>query len=107
MVPVITNNLDAIKDVCKKHHVRSLYLFGSALNDALFTVDSDVDLLYEIDLNSFQESVNYDYIDNLDDLEFSLKQLLSRKIDLVPYKNIHNHHFKKAVDNSRQLIYGN
>lgn len=109
MVSLIENNMKAIQDVCKKHHVRSLYVFGSAVNEQLFNQNSDVDFLYEIDIDNFKnwDTGNYDYIDNLNDLESDLCKLLSRKIDLVPYRNIHNHYFKQAVDNSSLLIYGN
>jgi len=107
MVTLIKKNLEAIKDVCIKHHVLSLYLFGSATNKQVFNRASDIDFLYEIDIENFKnwDTGDYDYLDNLDDLESNLNTLLGRKIDLVPYKNIHNKYFKESVDNSRQLIY--
>ena len=90
-----------------KHHVRSLYVFGSAVNEKRFSKDSDIDFLYEIDTEKFRnwDTGEYDYIDNLGDLEINLNKLLSRKIDLIPYKNIHNKYFKEVVDHYRQLIY--
>ncbi len=108
MVPLIQNNIPAIQELCKKHHVKALYLFGSAVDDQAFDKKSDVDFLYEIDTVNFNnwDTASYDYIDNLNDLEADLKRLLCRKVDLVPYKNIHNRYFKESVDRSRQLIYG-
>jgi uncharacterized protein len=109
MIALIKDNMKAIQDACKKYHVRSLYLFGSAVYEQTFNQQSDIDFLYEIDTENFKnwDTGNYDYIDNLDDLETDLNKLLCRKIDLVPYKNIHNRFFKESVDNNRQLIYGN
>ena len=70
MVALIQNNIDAIRDACKKHHVKSLYLFGSANSGQAFDQQSDIDFLYEIDIDDFKnwDTGNYDYIDNLDGL---------------------------------------
>ncbi len=105
MIELIKNNIETIQDVCKKHQVISLYLFGSAVDESKFTQQSDIDFLYEIETENFNNINNYDYIDNLNDLENSLNSLLSRKIDLVPYKYIHNRIFKQNVDKSSVLIY--
>jgi predicted nucleotidyltransferase len=107
MIPLIKNNIQSIQELCKRHHVSSLYLFGSAVNEQAFTQQSDIDFLYEIDTDNFKnwDTGDYDYIDNLADLEIKLNNLLSRKIDLVPYKNINNKYFKEIVDRSRQLVY--
>jgi predicted nucleotidyltransferase len=101
--------MKAIQDACKKHHVKSLYVFGSAVDERSFHQQSDIDLLYEIDTDNFENwaTGSYDYIDNLNDLEADLNKLLSRKIDMIPYQNIHNRFFKQNVDNSRQLLYAN
>ena len=39
---------DAIAEFCRRHHIRRLALFGSALRDD-FRPDSDVDVLVEFD----------------------------------------------------------
>lgn len=108
MVALIKDNMGPIRDACRKYHVKSLYVFGSALNEKDFGKQSDVDLLYDIDTDNFKNwaTGEYDYIDNLNDLEADLSALLSRKIDLIPYRNIRNNYFKEVVDKSRQLIYG-
>jgi uncharacterized protein len=108
MVALVKDNMNAIRDVCKKHHVHALYLFGSAVNDQEFSTTSDIDFLYEIDLKDFKDwdKGDYEYIDNLNDLESALVTILKRPVDLVPYKNIRNRYFKKSVDSNSQLIYG-
>jgi predicted nucleotidyltransferase len=107
MIALIENNIGLIKDVCKKHHVKSLSLFGSANDSIAFSEKSDVDFLYEIDTDNFKNwaTGNYDYIDNLNGLESDLTILLQRKVDLVPFQNIRNRFFKESIDCNRQLIY--
>lgn len=39
-------DLEAIAEFCRKHHIRKLSLFGSALRDD-FTAQSDIDILVE------------------------------------------------------------
>lgn len=107
MVAVIENNITAIRDACKKHHVKALYLFGSAVYESEFNSSSDIDFLYEINTEEYKQwsTANYDYIDNLSDLENTLNTLLCRSIDLVSYNDIRNRYFKEEIDRNRQLIY--
>jgi hypothetical protein len=37
MIPIVKENIDAIINVCKTHHLKSLYLFGSAALENDFT----------------------------------------------------------------------
>ncbi len=37
MIPIVKDNIDAIINVCKTHHLKSLYLFGSAALENDFT----------------------------------------------------------------------
>ena len=39
--------LEAIRDLCRRHHISELALFGSAVTDN-FTLRSDVDLLVKV-----------------------------------------------------------
>jgi predicted nucleotidyltransferase len=48
MHPIIQNNLEIIKTLCSKHHVKELYVFGSVVRED-FGADSDVDFLLEYD----------------------------------------------------------
>jgi uncharacterized protein len=106
MNEAIENKKDDIIDVCKKHYVKSLYLFGSATGKG-FNDKSDFDFLYEIDTDNFKEwaTGNFDYADNLFSLESSLIKILNRKIDPVPNTLITNRYLKKTIEQSKQLIY--
>lgn len=99
---LIELNLQHILDLCRKHKVKTLSVFGSILTDR-FNDGSDVDLLVDfepVDLDQF------DYVGNYFDLKDSLEKLLKRKVDLVEYGNNLNPIFKALVDKKKQLIYG-
>lgn len=96
----IKNYKNDIEYLCKKHKVKRLYIFGSALTEE-FNGKSDVDLIVDfdsIDLNS--------YADNYFDLKYSLQNIFHRTIDLLEEQAIKNPYFKKVVTDQRQLVYG-
>ncbi len=99
---LIELNLQRIIDLCRKHKVKTLAVFGSILTDK-FNEDSDVDLLVDfepVDHNSF------DYVGNYFEFRDALECLLNRTVDLIEYGNNLNPIFKALVDNKKQLIYG-
>ena len=63
---ITEDNINKIKDLCLKHKVKELYLFGSALSDNFKRV-SDIDFLIE-----FSGVDLIDYFDNFMDLKSSL-----------------------------------
>ena len=48
MQDFITSRREEIADLCRKHHVRRLAIFGSAVRDDFDPVRSDVDVLVEL-----------------------------------------------------------
>ncbi len=64
----------AITELCKRHHVRRLALFGSVLRDD-FRPDSDVDVLVEFEPG---KTPGFGFITIQDELS----DLLGRKVDL-------------------------
>ena len=66
---------EKIAEFCKKHHIRKLSLFGSALRDD-FTPESDLDILVE-----FEPGTRIGMI-RLAGLEIELSEILGRKVDL-------------------------
>ena len=90
-----------ISKLCETHKVKSLYAFGSVLTDK-FDKDSDIDLIVD-----FVNNINVeDYADNYFDFKFSLQDILKRPVDLLESKAIKNPYFKQAVNQQRQLVYG-
>ena len=96
----LERNIDKVRDLCTKHKVGRLYVFGSVLTDR-FEIDSDIDFVVD-----FKGVDLYDYADNYFDLKYSLEDLFKREIDLLEDKAINNPYLRKSIDSSKQLIYG-
>lgn len=99
---LIELNLQRIFDLCRKHKVKTLAVFGSILTDR-FNEDSDVDLLVDFEEEDYAK---FDYVSNYFDLRDALERLLGRKVDLIEYGSNLNPLFKASVDRKKQMIYG-
>ena len=99
---LIELNLQRIFDLCRKHKVKSLAVFGSILTDR-FNEQSDVDLL--VDFQSLDPD-KFDYVTNYFDFRDALEQLFSRKVDLIEYGGLRNKYFIASVNRTKQMIYG-
>lgn len=97
---LIENNIQKIIDLCKKHKVHKLFMFGFILTNR-FNEKSDVDLI--VDFNKAE--VN-DYFDNYFEFKYSLEDLLGRQIDLIEEQTIKNPYLKKNVNATKTLIFG-
>ncbi|GAB3922207.1 nucleotidyltransferase family protein [Larkinella terrae] len=97
LTALIGNNLEAIKQIALRHHVRKLYVFGSACTNR-FEPDSDIDLLLSFD----QNRVNLeDYADNYFDLAEELEKLLGRPVELVEEATLQNPYFIRSVNQTK------
>lgn len=93
----IVINPALIAEFCRRHHIRELALFGSALAGP-FTERSDVDLLYEFQPG---HSIGLGIVR----LEQELSDLLGgRRVDLVPKKYL-NRHMRDRILLAAQLLY--
>jgi len=97
---LIENNIQRIIDLCKKHKVHKLFVFGSILTNR-FNAQSDIDLVVD-----FKKTEIEDYFNNYFDFKYSLEELLNREIDLLEEQTIKNPYLKKSVDATKTLIYG-
>jgi predicted nucleotidyltransferase len=93
-------NIEKIKNLCVKHKVNKLFVFGSVLKDT-FTNESDIDLVVD-----FEKLDLSDYADNYFDLKDQLELIFNRPVDLLEEKGIRNPFLRKQIDNEKQLIYG-
>lgn len=96
--------LERIRELCRSHHVRRLWVFGSVLTDR-FHDGSDVDFLVDFEPADF-ENWTWDYVDNFFGFQDRLEQLMGRDVDLVVEKTLENPYFIRNVNRSRQKIYG-
>lgn len=97
---IIESNINKIKDLCAKHSVSKLFVFGSALTNK-FSKNSDIDFVV-----AFNEINLYDYADNYFDLKNSLEKIFERPVDLLEDKAIKNPFLRKSIDSSKQIVYG-
>lgn len=99
---LIELNLAQIFNLCRKHRVKTLSVFGSILTDR-FNEDSDVDLLVNFDTTDHEK---WDYVANFFDFQEALEKLFGRKVDLVVEKALKNKYFIQNVNRTKQTIYG-
>lgn len=99
---LIELNLQRIFDLCRRHKVKTLSVFGSILTDR-FNENSDVDFLVSFDTTDHEK---WDYVANYFDLQEGLEKLFGRKVDLVVEKGLKNKYFIQNVNRTKRLIYG-
>ena len=96
----ILEQLDAVKQLCRKYHVARLELFGSAATGEFDTIHSDLDFLIE-----FMPLSPADRADAYFGMLADLQDLFHRDIDLVEAGAVTNPYFKQTVDADRTVLY--
>jgi len=89
-----------IKELCEKHNVKKLYIFGSATNES-FNQKSDVDLLV-----SFKNIELSQYFMNYISLKRKFEELFGRDVDLVEEQTLKNPVLINSINRNKELIYG-
>ncbi len=100
MIPLITNHSDQLAEICRRHHVKRLEVFGSAAVGDFNPEKSDIDFLVE-----FDESDDMLLFQTRRDLTQALESLFDRSVDLVILSNVENPYFRKSVENTRESIF--
>ncbi len=107
MVTLINSNIEKITDACNKHHVKALYLFGSAVRSEDFTEKSDVDFLVEYNYKDETNDNNvFERVENAESLKEKLEKIIARQVDLIQERNIRNKFLKYFINKEKKLIYG-
>ena len=99
MAPEISAHKAELIEICRKHHVRLLEIFGSAAGGTFDPERSDFDFLVE-----FDKVADGNYASNFFDLKEALEDLLGRPVDLVP-SSIRNPWFLKGIEQDKALLY--
>ena len=86
-----------IKRFCRKHHIRKLSLFGSALRED-FGPESDVDLLVEFDPEHIPGLIR------LAGMEIELSEIVGRKVDMRTLEDL-SPYFRREVLDAAQVRY--
>jgi uncharacterized protein len=98
---MLTIDRQKLKDICSKHLVKELSLFGSATGDA-FRPDSDIDLLVE-----FERDAKPSLFDMVE-LREELMALFGREVDLVSKDALlthHNQYRRQGILEKTEMLY--
>ncbi|MBC8386507.1 MAG: nucleotidyltransferase domain-containing protein [Actinobacteria bacterium] len=100
MQKILENKINDLKNICLSLGVKRLYAFGSVVSDK-FRDDSDIDFLI-----SFEENLSVDqYTDNYFALQYKLRELFKREIEIVTERTLSNPYFIESIDETKELIY--
>lgn len=99
-IQILKSSLSQIKTVCEQHHVKQLFVFGSACTPD-FKPTSDIDFIV-----SFQDRYFDGYLNNFISLKDQLENLLGRKTDIITEQAITNPVFLASLNQTKQLVYG-
>ena len=87
---------DQVADLCRRHGIRRVALFGSALTGD-FGPDSDIDLLVEFEADRIPGLLG------VATLELELEDLLGRRVDVRTAADISRHFRQTVADHARPL----
>ncbi|MDO9714379.1 nucleotidyltransferase family protein [Paracraurococcus lichenis] len=100
VLPVTSEALAALPELCERFGVLRLALFGSAATGHFNPEDSDIDLLV-----AFREPPPGGYAEAFFGLQSALVGLFGRRIDLVTEASLKNPWFRRQVlSEARQLF---
>jgi len=91
---------EEIAELCRKHHVRRLSVFGSTARDDFDPATSDIDLRIEFHSDSIER-----YADNFFDLQDALEYLFQRKVDILSSPIIRNRYLRQSIESSQETLY--
>jgi predicted nucleotidyltransferase len=100
MNAIVQAKLPELVDICYKHGVYWLALFGSAVNERPVPALSDLDFLVK-----FKPMPPAKHADNYFGLLESLEQLFGLPVDLIELEPIRNPYFREAVEETQVVLY--
>ena len=100
MIELVRSHTEAIRHLCERHHVRRLWLFGSATDGSFDPQRSDFDFLVEYKPN--HENTAWD---DYWGLREGLEALFNRRVDLVDRDAMRNPYVIRSVEASREIVY--
>ena len=101
MHPAIADKKEELAEICRRHDVVRLEVFGSAARGADFDPkSSDADFLVEFRLDGDRAPLRQYF-----EFAEALRQALGRSVDLVESDAIRNPYLRAAIDKSRELVY--
>ena len=98
--PLLEIHRTRIADLCRRHRVARLEVFGSATGNKFSPATSDFDFLVR-----FQSDPAQGIADAYLGLAEGLEKLLGRSVDLVTEDSVRNPYFRASLNSSRELVY--
>lgn len=92
--------LEALAALCRRFHVRSLDVFGSAATERFDPARSDIDLLVD-----FENLPGSGYFDAYFGLRASLQALFGRPVDLVTEPSLENPYLRRQVESEKRRLF--
>jgi uncharacterized protein len=96
----VVPRLDAVHALCRRHHVRQLDVFGSAVTERFDPERSDLDLLVV-----FDDLPPGAYADAYFSLKQDLEALFGRDVDLLTHSALQNPYFRREVEAHRRTVF--
>lgn len=100
VIKLVEQRRKSIAELCRRHDVRRLELFGSAARGDFQPDKSDLDFVVQ-----FARTGYAGYADAFLDFAEALEKLFGRNVDLLTERMIRSPHFRAAVDATRQVVY--
>lgn len=97
---VVEERLPEVEELCRRHHVSKLELFGSAAMSAFDPAKSDLDFLVE-----FSSDAALPWMGEYFELKKDLESLFARPVDLVMPGSITNPYYRQGVAATRRVVY--
>lgn len=101
MHAIIEQRKEEIKNICERLKIKRLYGFGSAVASDKFSENSDIDFLISFDDKISPE----EYSENYFQLQYTLRNLFNREIDIITERSLSNPYFIESVNKNKVLIY--
>lgn len=100
MIPSIEEHRAELADLCRRHRVLRLSLFGSATRDDFDPQRSDFDFLVD-----FEDLPPGEHADSYFGLLQALESLLGRPVDLVESSTLRNPYLRREIEATQVLVH--
>jgi predicted nucleotidyltransferase len=97
---IVQQQLQPLRELCRKHRVERLDLFGSAARDDFDPATSDLDFLV-----GFEVMAPKDHADSYFGLLEDLEKLFGRHVDRLESEPIENPYLWQSIVKSRTALY--
>jgi uncharacterized protein len=100
MIELIESRRAEVAELCRRHHVKTLEVFGSAADGTFDPDRSDLDFLVDFrPLDPGPHAKAYFGV------WFGLRDLFGRDVDLIETPAVTNPYFRKTIDPYRMTVY--